>query len=165
LTGASSLGMTVSVDNNFAANERAGLLGVNASAVINAIKQRYLRRQEGHFEPDGRKLALVLEGGAMRGAALGGGVVALAHLGLTDIFDEVYATSAGAIIGSYFLSHQADLGITIYFDDLTTGRFINPRRPWKVMDLDYVFDEIVTSKKPLDTPRLLNSPSLLPRGP
>jgi predicted patatin/cPLA2 family phospholipase len=133
--------------------------GIRASEAIEACKQRLRRQIAGDRQPDGRKLALVIEGGAMRGAALGGGVVALEQLGMTGIFDEVYATSAGAIVGGYFLSGQADLGITIYFDDLTTGRFINPFRPWKVVDLDYVFDEVISDRKRLDTRKILDSPT------
>lgn len=133
--------------------------GVNAPSVIAAIKQRQSNRKAGHNEPDGRKLALVLEGGAMRAAGPAGGAVALGHLGLTEIFDEVYATSAGVMNAGYFLSGQADMGITIYFEDLTNGRFINPLRFWKVVDVDYAVDEVAAIKKPLDVRRILNSPT------
>lgn len=138
-----------------------GLYGVNAPAVIAAIKQRQANRKAGHCEPDGRKLALVLEGGAMRAAGPAGGAVALGHLGLTEVFDEVYATSAGVMNAGYFLSGEADMGITIYFEDLTTGRFINPLRFWKMADVDYVIDEVAVRKKPLDVQRILNSPTRL----
>ena len=133
------------------------LLGVNAPAAVQAIKQRYLNRKTGGNGPDGRKLALVFDGGAMRAVGPAGGAVALAHLGLTNIFDEVYATSAGVMNASYFLSGQGDMGITIYFDDLTTGRFINPLRFWKIVDVDYLISEIVRVRKPLDVQRVLRS--------
>ena len=136
---------------------RHGLHGVNPSLVVDALKQRVLLRRKGEAGSDGRKLALVLEGGAMRAAATAGGALALAHLGLTEVFDEVYATSAGAINASYLLSGQGDLGITIYFEDLTTGRFINRLRFWKMVDVDYVFREIISLKKPLDVRRVLDS--------
>jgi predicted patatin/cPLA2 family phospholipase len=133
--------------------------GINPSKVIAAIKQRQANRRAGHTEPDGRKLALVLEGGAMRAAGPAGGAMALEHLGLTEIFDEVYATSAGVMNAGYFLSGQADMGITIYFEDLTTGRFLNVLRFWKIVDVDYVIDEVATIKKPLDVRRILDSPT------
>lgn len=139
----------------------AGLYGVNASAAVEAIKQRYRQRKAGRNEPDGRKLALVFDGGAMRAVGPAGGAVALQHLGLTDIFDEVYATSAGVMNASYFLSGQGDMGITIYFDDLTTGHFINPLRFWKIVDVDYLINEIVLKRKPLDVQRVLSSPTRL----
>lgn len=141
------------------ADQKTGAFGVNASAAITAIKERHRNRKAGRHEPDGRKLALVFDGGAMRAVGPAGGAVALAHLGLTEVFDEVYATSAGVMNASYFLSGQEDMGITIYFDDLTTGRFINPLRFWKIVDVDYLINEIVRKKKPLDTQRVLNSPT------
>jgi predicted patatin/cPLA2 family phospholipase len=133
-----------------------GLYGVNPAAVIEVLRQRALRKTRGPAG-DGRKLALVLEGGAMRAAAPAGGALALAHLGLVDAFDAIYATSAGAINASYYLSGQGDLGISIYFEDLTTGWFINPRRFWKMVDVDHLFDEVVTRKKALDVARVLAS--------
>ncbi|GAA5127589.1 patatin-like phospholipase family protein [Luteolibacter yonseiensis] len=95
----------------------------------------------------------------MRAAAPAGGTLALAHAGMEAQFDAIYATSAGAINASYFLSGQGDLGISIYFDDLTTGRFINPRRLNKIVDVDWVIDELVCLKKPLDVAKILASPT------
>jgi predicted patatin/cPLA2 family phospholipase len=142
-------------------SSNAALYGINAARVIAAIKRRQANREAGQTKPDGRKLALVLEGGAMRAAGPAGGVVALGHLGLAEVFDEVYATSAGVMNAGYFLSGQADMGITIYFEDLTTGRFINPFRFWKIVDVDYLIDEVAAIKKPLDVQRILNSPTRL----
>lgn len=137
------------------------LHGTNPEAVIHAITSRYFRRQSADTDPDGRKLGLIFEGGAMRAAAPAGGAVALQHLGLSDIFDEIYATSAGVMNASYFLASQTPMGITIYFEDLTTGRFIKPLRFWKLVDVDYVIDEVATFRKPLDVRRVLDSPTRL----
>lgn len=139
--------------------EGGPLHGVNPAAAIAAIKARAERWRAGDRTPDGRKLGLVVEGGAMRGVCSAGGVMALAHLGYSDIFDEVYATSAGAMNASYFLSGQGEQGITIYFDDCTTRLFMNPLRVWKIMDVDYLFDQVVTRVKRLDVDRILASPT------
>lgn len=133
------------------------LHGVHSSAVIAAIKERSARWQAGNREPDGRKLGLVIEGGAMRAVCSAGGAVALAHLGFTDLFDEVYATSAGAMNASYFLSNQPELGISVYFDSCTTRSFLNPLRVWKVIDVDYLFEQVVSRDKPLDVNKILSS--------
>lgn len=140
-------------------DERNPLHGVNPRAAIAAVKERAARWRAGDRQPDGRKLGLVIEGGAMRGICSAGGVMALARLGLTDIFDEVYATSAGAMNASYFLSDQVELGITIYFDSCTTRLFMNPLRVWKILDVDYLFDQVITTEKPLDVDRILASPT------
>jgi predicted patatin/cPLA2 family phospholipase len=133
------------------------LYGVNPERAVAAIKGRVERMRAGEGPADGRKLALVVEGGAMRGVCSAGGVAALAHLGFTELFDEVYATSAGAMNASYFLSGQPASGISIYFDDCTTRLFINPLRFWKLIDIDYLFDRVVTAVKPLDVGRVLAS--------
>ncbi len=133
------------------------LHGVNPSAVITAIKERSSRWRAGNREPDGRKLGLVIEGGGMRAVCSAGGAVALAHLGFTELFDEVYATSAGAMNASYFLSNQPELGISVYFDSCTTRSFLNPLRVWKVIDIDYLFEKVVSHDKPLDVDKILSS--------
>jgi predicted patatin/cPLA2 family phospholipase len=137
------------------------LHGVNAPAVIAAIKARRDRWQAGNYEPDGRKLGLVIEGGAMRAVCSAGGAYALAKLGFTDLFDEVYGTSAGAMNASYFLSDQPKLGISVYFENCTTRSFLNPLRIWKVIDVDYLFEQVVSREKRLDVDRVLSSRSRL----
>ncbi len=97
----------------------------------------------------------------MRAVCSAGGAVALAHLGFTDLFDEVYATSAGAMNASYFLSNQPELGISVYFDSCTTRSFLNPLRVWKVIDIDYLFDRVVSRDKPLDVNKVLSSRTTL----
>lgn len=124
--------------------------GVNPGAVIEAIRARAERWRAERGAADGRRLGLVVEGGAMRGVCSAGAMTALAHLGLSDLFDEIYATSAGALNASYFLSGQADVGIRVYYEDMIAARVINPWRIWKILDLDQVFDRILTGRKALD---------------
>jgi len=133
------------------------LHGVNPGAAIAAIKERSARWRKGDREPDGRKIGLVIEGGAMRAVCSAGGAMALAHLGFTDLFDEVYATSAGAMNASYFLSDQPELGISVYFDNCTTRDFLSPLRVWKVIDIDYLFERVVSKEKRLDVDKILAS--------
>jgi predicted patatin/cPLA2 family phospholipase len=137
------------------------LCGVRADAVITAIKERRARYRSGDRSPDGKRLALVIEGGALRGVCSAAGAVVLAELGLSDVFDEVLATSAAVMNASYFLTNQPLLGISVYFDNCTTRRFVNPWRFWKMVDVDYIFDHVVVHEKPLDLQRLRRSPSEL----
>ena len=94
----------------------------------------------GDRAPDGRTLALVVEGGALRAVCSAGGVVALEHLGLTEVFDHVYGTSAGAMNASYFITGQARLGIRIYYEDMNRRAVVNPWRFWRILDLDRLFE-------------------------
>ena len=136
-----------------------GVYGTEPDRVIDAIRHRALRQLTCRNATDGRRLGLVIEGGGMRGASSAGGALALAHLGLSGLFDDVYATSAGVMNAAYYLSRQEDIGISIYFDDLATRTFYNPWRCWKVLDVDYVMDDIVKGRKRLDLERLRLSPS------
>lgn len=88
--------------------------------------------------------------------------------------EAVYAGSAGTFNGAFFLTHQTDLGASIYFEEATRG-FICPRNlvpsflrqfynryikrlpvssMRQVLNMDYIM-EVMTSKKPLDIKRLV----------
>jgi predicted patatin/cPLA2 family phospholipase len=124
------------------------------------------RRGEGSRPRDRRaadnpvKIGLAVEGGGMRGVVSGGMLYALEDLGLTRAFDAVYGMSSGAINAAYFLLGESWLPLSIYYDDLTTKRFIDFARPLRaqsIMDLDYVFDEVIVRRKPLDLDGVLAS--------
>ena len=136
-----------------------GVYGTDPDRVIDAIRHRALRQLTCRNAADSRRLGLVIEGGGMRGSTSAGGALALAHLGLSGLFDDVYATSAGVMNAAYYLSRQEDIGISIYFDDLATRAFYNPWRCWKVLDVDYVMEDVVKGRKRLDLDRLRQSPS------
>jgi predicted patatin/cPLA2 family phospholipase len=99
---------------------------------------------------DGHKLALVVEGGAMRGAYSLGGLIGLESLGFGTVFDEVYGSSAGAINAAYFVAGQATASASIYYRQAADRRFINPFRLLKICDIDYLFDHILAAVNPLD---------------
>ena len=107
------------------------------------------------------KLGLVVEGGGMRGVVSGGALIALEHVGLTSVFDEVYGESAGAINACYFLAGKAAFGGRIYLEDLTSLRFINPLRRGKILDVDFLIDEVMTRIKSLPVERVMQSRSRL----
>jgi predicted patatin/cPLA2 family phospholipase len=77
---------------------------------------------------DGARLALALEGGGMRGVVSAGMASAIERLGLTDCFDLVVGTSAGAINGAALLAGVSGASCTAYHAAMTTRAFINPYR-------------------------------------
>ena len=100
----------------------------------------------------------------MRGVVSAGMVSALEHLGMTHAFDAVYGSSAGAINGAYFLAGQANLGTTIYSEDINNHHFIDMRRPLlgrPIVSLEFLLDHVARRLKPLDTKRVLASASPL----
>lgn len=96
----------------------------------------------------------------MRGVIAAGMVSALEELGLTDAFDAVYGSSAGAICGAYFLAGQAALGASIFTEDINNRRFASrirtlTNRP--IVNLTFLVDDVMVRTKPLDTARVLAS--------
>lgn len=131
--------------------------------VIEILESRREARSAPGARTDDHTVALVVEGGGMRGACSGGMVAALEQLGLRDAFDAVYGASAGALNATYFLARQAVFGCAIYVEDLPARRFINPyrmalpfrRRP--IVDMAYALDHIYHEVKPLDVDAVLTS--------
>ncbi len=138
----------------------------NAAASGHPVVEEIIRRRAAGLEGNdpavrssGITLGLVVEGGGMRGIYSAGALVAMEKLGLSMVFDKVYGESAGAINACYFLARQGSFGIRIYTEHLTSLRFVNPLRIGTMLDLNYVFDEVVKTVKPLDTNAVLGSPS------
>lgn len=137
--------------------QAARLYGINPEAVIELVKSR-----AGCSAPPvshGRKLALLVEGGGMRGVCSAGGLVALDAMGFRNAFDEIYATSAGAMNVAYMLANQAVFGIQIYYKEINNDKFINFWRLRKPVNIDYIFDNVVTQIRPLNTAKVLEAPS------
>jgi len=112
-----------------------------------------LRARRDGTAGDRHRVALVVEGGCMRGVIAAGAVTALDHLNLAQRFDAVYGVSAGALNAAYMLSGQAAMGTSIYFEDLPAARFLSRRRILagrRPMALDHTIDEIVGCRKRLD---------------
>ena len=135
------------------------LFGTRPEAAIAKIRSR--SGKDSSNAGDGRKLGLIIEGGAMRGIFSCGGGIALELLGLSRAFDEVYACSSGAINAAYFVAGQAAYSVGIYYDEVNNRNFINPLRLNNILNMDFLFDEVIKRRKPLDVERVLSSPSKL----
>lgn len=101
------------------------------------------------------KMALVVEGGGMRGCVSAGMTAALVRLGYGDCFDMMIGTSAGAINLAYVAASQAVADAApMYATDLASGRFISTWRAIHgkkpIMDLDYLFEDMMENIHPLD---------------
>jgi predicted patatin/cPLA2 family phospholipase len=110
---------------------------------------------------DGHRLALAVEGGGMRGVISAAMLTALDDLGTRPVFDAIYSCSSGAVNAAYFSTGETWYPLTIYFDDLLTRRFVDMRRfltGRPVLNLDYVFEEVLETVKPLDYEKIIDSP-------
>ena len=97
----------------------------------------------------------------MRGTYSMAALMALEECGLGCAFDHVLGSSAGAINGAYMLAEQAALAVSVYLDDLSNSSFVNFLRPSKIVDIDYLVDDILKCKKTLNVLKVRRSLSLL----
>lgn len=72
-------------------------------------------------------------------------------------FDIVIAASGSSGPAAYYVAGQIDFMEQAFGDVLATKRLINPFRLWRVMDVDYLVDNIFTNQIPLDTKAITES--------
>jgi len=113
------------------------------------VRSTILGGKVGTIDPIRRPAALVVQGGGMRGTYSIGALATLEHAGLAENFDYVIGSSAGAINASYLLARQTEDSVRGYLEDLSDDRFINFRRPWKIVDIDYLIDHVVKGTRKL----------------
>lgn len=91
---------------------------------LQVFKELVARRdkKEGHEE---MRPGLVILSGMMNGTFGGGGVRALERNGFTRSFTASLGASVGSPTLLYFLSGQAALGTSIFFDECTSGNFLS----------------------------------------
>lgn len=125
------------------------------------VLRALVRRRDTGSRDDGRRIALVVAGGGMRGAYAGGMAHALDDAGLAALFDVVYGSSAGAYIGGALLLGDGRGAAHIFFEDMACREFadlrrLRTRRP--VVSLDHLLDDIMVNSKPMPWDRLHASP-------
>ena len=133
---------------------------MNQPPVLQAIAQRFESGSAPRRRQDDFKIALAIEGGAMRGVVSSGMVAGLEYMGLLRAFDVVYGTSAGAINGAYFVAGQAAYGASIYYEEINNSQFINPLRflcGEPSVSLEFLFEHVMIKERPLDWRAVVDS--------
>jgi len=138
------------------------------------VLQLLRRRRESESKPgsrgpgDNAKLGLAVEGGGMRGVVSAAMLACLGDRGFVHAFDSVYGCSSGAVNAAYFLT--ADnlwYPASIYYEDLASNEFLSYWRAVtgrSMLDLDFAYNTVVGSVKPLDYGKVLASPAGLTIG-
>src|SRR5580693_8706878 len=114
----------------------------------------------GNAEPDARrKTALIVEGGAMRGA-WAAGVLAYLHESGRRQYDLVYAASSGACSAAYFVADMWGSGLTIWRELASkVVRKTNFLRRKPIIDLAYLVDHVMHVHIPLSVEALRKAPT------
>lgn len=93
-------------------------------------------------EQDSSHLALVIEGGGMRGAVSAGMAAALSTLDLLDVFDSIHGSSAGAIVGAYLVSRQLCTDVYTHIMPAAGSKFASKKRGVINFGVDWLGDLI-----------------------
>ena len=109
-----------------------GVGGATVAAMEHPVAQVLADRVRAGSQPgargDAHCVALVLEGGGMRGVVSAAMTAALERLGMTPAFDLVVGSSAGAINGAALLAGSAQRAAEAYCGPLASRSFVNPLR-------------------------------------
>lgn len=129
------------------ANYQYGIDLLSHHPVLSVVRERVKSeskpgRRLKSSSSDRAHLALVIEGGGMRGAVSAGMAAALSTLDMLDAFDSIHGSSAGAIVGAYLVSRQ--LCTDVYTDIMPAAgnRFASKRMGMVNFGVDWLDDVI-----------------------
>jgi predicted patatin/cPLA2 family phospholipase len=128
--------------------------------VVRVIRRRRSEGSRPENRSDGRRVALVIEGGGMRGVVSAAMTSALEQLGYGDAFDEVHGASAGAFNAAFWAAGQASYLTALYQCGFGDPRFASwPRmlRGGPVLDMDYLICDVWARQRPLRCEAILSS--------
>ncbi len=128
--------------------------------VIELIRRRRSEGSRPGERSDGRRVALAIEGGGMRGIVSAAMTMAIEQLGFRDTLDEVHGASAGAFNAAFLVAGQADYLTGLYqcgFGDPRFADALNVLRGRPALDMDYVITDVWTRQRPLRFDAILES--------
>jgi predicted patatin/cPLA2 family phospholipase len=156
--------MRLSALRSFAKDPLLARASIADDLRANPVLEAVLRRRDEGSRPgqrtDGRRIALVIEGGGMRGVVSAGMAAAIEQLGASGAFDEVHGASAGAFNGAFLLAGQATYLTALYQHGFGNPAFVSLRRALRgrpLFDMDYVIGEVWRRQRPLDVDAVLAS--------
>ena len=130
--------------------------------LLGLLSARAAAHSRPHRRTDPHVVALVVEGGGMRGAVAAGMCLVLEAAGLMSSVDRVYGCSSGALTGCFAAAGQAALWAT-GFEDCACRTFIDPSRALRgrpVIDLDFLFDQVIAGRRALSEAGLAVGPEV-----
>ncbi|MFC1672663.1 patatin-like phospholipase family protein [Pseudomonadota bacterium] len=129
-------------------------LGTDPKSVIDAL----IARKDGETN-DGRKIALVLEGGALRGVYSCGVAQALSELGFSQCFDLLIGTSSGALNCLYLLGDEMDVAHSVYYENAVDKRCLNLFKFPELLNVRWMISEYILDKKRFNDDVVYSSPT------
>ena len=127
--------------------------------MLRALAARHRAGSQPLARDDGLRIALIIEGGGMRGIISAGMALTLDELGLVPAFDAVYGASAGAITGAWLLSRPEGLrgwAEPAFAKTLIRRSALLRGRP--VVDIRALIEDLYQTTFPMDFAAVLASP-------
>ena len=109
--------------------------------------------------PTGVRLALLIEGGALRGVVSCGYAAALSRIVSDRHFEFIYGASSGGLNGVYLAAHSLDNALKVYSENATDPKCVNLWRFPNVLDVDWLVDNWMFGPRTFDVDILHSSPS------
>lgn len=103
------------------------------------------------------KLAIITSGGGTKCSFGVGVMLALAEFGIQEPFILI-SCSGSAGTGSYYVAKQYDSIYNIWVNLISTKKMVNHSRFWRIIDIDYLIDEIFKKQDPLNSGAVYSSP-------
>ncbi len=106
------------------------------------------------------KTAWIFPGGAARGVYTAGVIYALCEMAIPKP-DIIIAASASAPTILCYITGQYEIIPQVWLESLSTRKFVNFWRFWKVLNINYLIDYVLKKKHPLDMVKVANSDILI----
>jgi predicted patatin/cPLA2 family phospholipase len=98
--------------------------------------------EDGKRVPQLGRVSLVVEGGAMRTSYAAGALCALDRWGIRPAVKVASGGSAGALLLGCFLTGVIQEASDAFVESLLDRRFISQRRFWRMVDVDFLIDDV-----------------------
>ncbi|MFT7615772.1 MAG: putative patatin/cPLA2 family phospholipase [Candidatus Woesearchaeota archaeon] len=108
-----------------------------------------------------KRLAIITSGGGMKCCWGAGVLLALKNKFAITNPDFLISASGSAGTSAYYLAKQYKDIKRIWTSGIVKKKAINPLRFWKVIDVNYVIDEIFKKEEPLDAKKVCQSKTIL----
>lgn len=102
------------------------------------------------------KTAWIFPGGSARGVYTTGAIYALCKIKIPPP-DIIIAASGAAPTVVCYITGQHEVIPKVWLESLSTKKFVNFFRFWKIVDIDYLIDTVIRKNNTLDIEKLINS--------